>query len=178
MPLTAAYPVQQSGDRAVVSVGDIPCDIELEIPQRLALLGQPEGTKLSVDGELTFQSPAGNAHRVPLNRVTVRFLSQPMFSPRQGVVGPVVERVLEQMRAVHVLEVARAIAHQPEIADRQADGLVWFYRSYAALLGEERAEKQAGRVMERFSALRTDQATSKRAVADAFMAVRASKKYG
>ena len=177
VPLTAAYPVQQNEGRALVSVGDIPCDTELEVPLRLAFLGQSEGKKLSIAGELTFQSPAGNKFQALLNRVTVRFFSQPTFTPRQGVVVPVVERVLDQMRAVHVLDVARAIAHQPQIAEKQADGLIRSYRSYAELLGEERAEVEARRVAERFSALRADRVSSKRAVADAFMAVRASKKH-
>jgi len=177
VPLTAAYPVQQNGGHALVSVGDIPCDTELEIPLRLALLGQSEGAKLSIEGGISFQSPAGNNLQVMLNRVTIHFVSQAMFSRREGVVAPVVERVLDQMRAVNVLNVARTIAHQPNMAEKQADGLIRSYRSYAELLGEERAEVEAKRVAERFSALRADRVQSKRAVADAYMAVRASKKH-
>jgi len=178
VPLTAAYPVQQSDGRAVVSVGDIPCDTELEIILRLALLGQSEGVKLSVDGELAFQSPAGNAHNIDLNRVTVRFLSRPVFSPRQGVVEPVVERVLEQMRAANVLNIARTMAHQPDLADKQADEMIQSYKSYASLLGDERAEVEVQKAAERFWNLRADQATSKQTLADAYMAVRSSKKFG
>ena len=79
---------------------------------------------------------------------TVYFQSQPKFSP--GEVDVVILF---------------------ELAEKQVDGLVRSYRIYVAPLGEERTEKEAGRVMKRFST------TSKRAVADAYMALRASKKY-
>lgn len=175
VPLSSAYPVQQAGDQASISVGDIPCDTELEIPLRLALLGQPGGSKLSIEGVLTFRSPAGHNHTRPINRVTIRFTPQEQFHLREGVVTPVVERVLNQMRAVHVLDSARTLARQPDLAEKQADLLVHSLRSYAELLGEERAEEEAQCVEERLMSLHLDQTAAKDSVADAYIALRGMK---
>jgi len=71
VPLSAAYPSQQDGARAIVSIGDIPSDTELEIPLRLTVLAQQAGARLSVEGSLTYRSPAGNHLETALNRVTV-----------------------------------------------------------------------------------------------------------
>ena len=84
IPLSAAYPVTQNGAEAVISVGEIPSDTELEIPLRLALVGGKAGTKSSIEGWLTFRSPAGHDLQVPLNRVTVRFVSQSQFGFAPG----------------------------------------------------------------------------------------------
>ena len=65
VPLSAAFPVRQEGEQAVVLVGDMPLETELEIPLRLALLGQAPGTRLSVEGEVTFRSPVGREHEAP-----------------------------------------------------------------------------------------------------------------
>ncbi len=177
VPLSAAYPVVQFGGDSVVSAGDIPCDTELEIPLRLALVGGAAGSKLSIDGRLAFRSPAGHNLEVPLNRVTVRFMAQGQFGLLEGVVAPVVERVLSQMRAASMLSVSRAMAHKPEEAEQHTKTSIEALRSYAALLGEERAEKEAMGVAERFSALRTDQASAKQAVAAAFSVMRGGKDF-
>ena len=178
VPLSAAYPVVQSGGEAVVSAGDIPCDTELEIPLRLALVGGSPGSKLSIDGRLTFRSPAGHELETPLNRVTVRFMAQAQFALRQGVVAPVVERVLSQMGAASVLGVSRAMAHKPEEAEQSTRTSLEALRFYASLLGEERAEKEVREISERYSALRASPASAKHAVASAFSAQRGSKDFG
>jgi hypothetical protein len=103
IPLSAAYPIQQSGDQAVISVGDIPCDTELEIPLRLALLAQKVGSKLSLDGMLKFNSPAAHEITIPINRVTVRFIKSDAFQLREGMVLPVAEKIFVQMKANSVL---------------------------------------------------------------------------
>ena len=113
IPLSAAYPVRQVGEQAEVSVGDIPCDIELEIPLRLALLAQPAGAKLSLEGNLEFRSPASNEITAPINRVTVRFLEAGVFQLRDGMVLPVAERVFAQMKAASILSVSRLLALRP-----------------------------------------------------------------
>ena len=119
VPLSAAYPVQQGAGQAVVSAGDIPRATELEIPLRLALISRDAGTRLSIEGSLTYRSPAGNDFEAPINRVSVRFLEGKRFAPRQGVVAPVVEHVLTQMKAAGVLHLSRAMAHKPEEADEE-----------------------------------------------------------
>jgi Ca-activated chloride channel family protein len=178
VPLSAAYPVVQSGEEAVVTAGDIPCDTELEIPLRLALVGGSAGSKLSIDGRLSFRSPAGHDLEVPLNRVTVRFMARGQFGIREGVVAPVVERVLSQMRAASVLGVSRTMAHKPEEAERHTKTSLDALRAYASLLGEERAEKEVIGIKERFSNLRASPAMAKNMVADAYTAQRGSKKFG
>ena len=84
VPLSSAYPVTQQGDKAMVSAGDIPCATELEIPLRLALLGQKAGTRLSLDGSLTFQSPAGNRYTLPINGVSVRYHGGKILAAARG----------------------------------------------------------------------------------------------
>lgn len=176
VPLSSAYPVQQVGGQAIVSVGDIPCDTELEIPLRLALLGQPGGAKLSMDGSLLFRSPAGHEHSQAINRVTVRVMSQNQFTLREGVVTPVVERVLSQMHAVQVLNAAITIARQPDRAEKQAELFIHSIKDYAALLGEARAEEEFQQAEERLMSLRYDQGAAKHSVSAAYMTVRGMKK--
>jgi Ca-activated chloride channel family protein len=178
VPLSAAFPVVQDGGEAVVSVGDVPCDTELEIPLRLALVGGSAGSKLSVDGRLAFRSPAGHELEVPLNRVTVRFMAHAQFSLREGVVAPVVERVLSQMSAASVLGISRTMARTPQVAEQQTKTSLDALHLYASLLGEERAEKEVKGIRERFSALHASPAAAKQAVAFAHSSIRGSKDFG
>jgi Mg-chelatase subunit ChlD len=178
VPLSAAYPVVQSTDEAVVTAGDIPCDTELEIPLRLALVGGSAGSKLSVEGRLSFRSPAGHDLEVPLNRVTVRFIARSKFAIREGVVIPVVERVLTQMRAASVLNVSRTLAREPGQAEESFKTTREALHAYASLLGEERAEKVVGEIRELYMDLNSSPAAAKQAVSNAFMAQRGSKKFG
>jgi Mg-chelatase subunit ChlD len=177
VPLSAAFPVQQEKDQAIILAGDIPCDTELEIPLHLALLGQASDTRLSVEGSVTFRSPAGHDLEAALNRVTVRFLKAGVFKLREGVVAPVVEHVLEQMLAVDVLGASRLMARQPGVAEQQADRSLDSIRQYASLLSDERAEMEANKIRERFNYLHQSPAAAKQAVADAFAFVHRSKKH-
>jgi Ca-activated chloride channel family protein len=177
IPLSAAYPVQQAGGQAVVSVGGIPCDSELEIPLRLALLAQPAGARLSIQGKLEFRSPAGHQLEYPVNRVTLRFVAQDAFHLRQGVVLPVAERVFMQMKANSVLNVARMMAHKPEMAEQQTEVVLTSLRSYAGLLGEERVKKEMDSILEQFSTLTASPAASKQSVSDAHRFIRATKDF-
>ena len=177
VPLSATFPVRQEEEQASVAVGDIPCETELEIPLRLALVGQSSGSKLSVEGELTFRSPAGNELAVRLNRVTVRFLEAGKFSLREGVVTPVVERVLEQMRAVNVLGIARLMAREPaKVAERGVEYQRAVHR-YASLLGDERAEVESQKIRQYFMDMQQGPASAKSAVANAFTHLRRGKKH-
>lgn len=177
IPLSAAYPVQQIGEQAVVSVGDIPCDIELEIPLRLALLAQPAGAKLSLEGNLEFRSPAGNEIALPINRVTVRFQEPGVFQLREGMVQPVAERVFAQMKAASILSVSRLQALRPAEVEQQAGSVMTSLHAYADLLGEGRAEKEMSAVKEKFSSFAASPAAAKQAVADAHRSVRATKDF-
>jgi hypothetical protein len=137
--------------QALISVGDIPCDTELEIPLRLALLAQKADTKLSLDGTLKFHSPAGHEIMIAVNRVTVRFLEQGAFQLREGVVLPVAEKVFVQMKANSVLDLSRTRAQRPEDSRKKTEDILAGLHAYADLLGEDRAEKEIHMVKEEFS---------------------------
>ena len=177
VPLSAAFPVRQEGEQAVVLVGDMPCETELEIPLRLALIGQAPGSRLSVEGEVSFRSPIGREHEVPLNRVTVRFAEPGKFTLQEGVAAPVVERVLVQMRASNVLGLTRAWERRPEEAEQQTKESIEALRSYASLLGRERGEQEALRVSEQFSSMRRDKHFSKNIQSASYFTVRGGKKH-
>lgn len=177
VPLSATFPVRQEGEQAVVLVGDMPTETELEIPLRLALIGQAPGSRLSVEGKVSFHSPIGHELEVPLNRVTVRFQEPAKFSLREGVAAPVVERVLVQMRASNVLGLTRMWERRPQEAEEQTKVSVESLRAYASLLGEERGEREAMQVAERFSSMRRDKKFSKDIQSAAFYSIRGSKKH-
>jgi Ca-activated chloride channel family protein len=177
VPLSAAYSVQQEGGRVTIAVGDIPGDVELEVPMRVTLPGQPPGSKLSFEGALEYRSPAGNRLKTSLNRVTVRCVEQPAFQLRDGVVVPVVERVLEHIKATGVLGLSRAMAMDLAEADRQADTGVSRLRAYAALLGDERAAQEAQELEETFGLMHTAPAATKAAVSAAFARHYSAKRF-
>jgi len=177
IPLSSAYPTQQGSSQATVSIGSIPSDTELEIPLRLTLHAQPANTRQSVEGALTYRSPAGNRLETPLNRVTVRFMEQRAFGRRDGVVVPVVERVLEQIKAVNVLGTSRAMAKSAAEGAQRANASLVTLREYAALLGEERAEEEALGAKTEFSAMQAAPAAAKTVVAAAFALHRSAKKF-
>jgi len=175
MPLSAAYSVRQNGGEAIVDVGDLPADLELEIPLRLTLPAQTQGTKLSVEGRLTHLSPAGNTLEAPINRITVRFVASEGFMLRDGVVEPVARQVLAQMKAASVLSFSRAAAMMPGKAAQQADVALNTVRQYAALLGEQEAEEEALGLEMQFSQMRAAPEQSKQVVYAAFSLARGAK---
>ena len=177
VPLSAAYPAHQAGDQVVVSIGDIPSDLELEIPLRLTLFAQPDGSKLSVDGKVNYRSPAGNLLSTALNRVTVRFVEQGVFSLRAGVVAPVAERVFDQMKAVYVLGVSRAMARDAAAGVQQSETGLASLREYASLLGEERAQQEVLGMEARMAAMQAAPATAKNMVSEAYARVRSVRDF-
>lgn len=177
VPLTSLYTVQQADGQAVVSLGDIPCEIELEIPLRLALLGQPAGARLSVQGRLAFTSPAGHALECSLNRVTVRFLPVSDFHLREGVVLPVAERVFAQMKATAVMGLARTLSHQPGKASKQTRSHLARLRAYAHLLGDDREAAEMGQAEAQLHALADKPASAKNLFSLSYRAVRGTKKF-
>ena len=177
IPLSAAYPVQQAGGQAVVTVGDIPCDVDLEIPLRLAILAQPGGSRLSIEGKLAFHSPVGHDIGCPVNRVTVRFVTPGAFELRQGVIQPTAERVFIQLKAAQILEVSRLLATSPNTADQQAQTIVNRLQAYADLLGEGRANEEMNAVNAQFTSLSASPAAAKQTVANAYHLIRSTKDF-
>lgn len=178
MPLSAAYPTQQQGAEATITVGDIPCSTELEIPARVALAGHKPGSRLSFEGHVAYRSPAGNALKSSLNRVTVRFVEVPAFHLRDGVVVPVVERVLEHVKAASVLGVARAMSKSPAEGRKQRAASLSRLRAYAALLGDERAAAEAAESERSFDVMSSAPDLAKMGVAAAFARQRSVKRFG
>ena len=142
VPLSIAYPVVQNGNKAVVELGDIPCDTELEIPLRLALLPQKAGSRLSVSGSMEFTSPAGKIHKQHINRVTIRFMKKGAFEIREGLVPAVAEKVFSQLKASSLLQVNRTRFHRPEEMDKEAKRNLENLREYANKLGKERSDRE------------------------------------
>jgi Ca-activated chloride channel family protein len=173
--LSAAYPVRQLGERAVVSVGDIPADTQLEIVLRLALTVQAPGTRLSVQGKLNFRTPAGREIQIPVNRVTVRFVEQEIYRPRQDVILPVAQRVFAQMKATDMLSLSRLRASRPERAEQQTQSIMDRLRDYADLLGEEQAQLELNEVRSQFAHAAASPAAAKQAINDAFRTLRSTK---
>ncbi|HNR97704.1 MAG TPA: hypothetical protein PKH89_12170, partial [Anaerolineae bacterium] len=177
MPLSAAYSVQQEAGHAVVKVGDIPCDTELEIPVRLALAAGPAGSKLSVEGYVTYTSPADHELRSTLNRVTVRFVEPAQFQLRDGVVAPVAEKVLEQLKAANMIGFARARAKSPEEAEKLRVSDLGKLRAYASLLGDERAFAEAEESAALFRDVAASPLAAKLGISAAFRTQRRTKRF-
>lgn len=178
LPFSDAYLAQQDGNAATVQVGDVPCDTELEIALTATLPAQQDGVKLSFEGALEYLSPAGNRLRSSLNRVTLRIVAPSSFQLREGVAAPVVERVLEQLKATSVLNVSRTLRQAPGQATQQERMRLDKVRTYAALLGDERAAKEAGETESEFLSLRAAPAAAKQTVAAAYYRTRNPKKSG
>ena len=177
MPLSAAYSVQQEAGHAVVKVGDVPCDTELEIPVRLALAAGPAGSKLSVEGYVTYTSPADHELRSTLNRVTVRFVEPAQFQLRDGVVAPVAEKVLEQLKAANMIGFARARAKSPEEAEKLRVSDLGKLRAYASLLGDERAFAEAEESAALFRDIAASPMAAKLGISAAFQTQRRTKRF-
>jgi len=164
--------------QSVISLGDIPVDTQLEVVLRLLLPPQPAGSRLPIEGTLTYRSPAGNDLATSLNVVTLRFVAPAAFDRRDGAVLPVVERVLEQMKARSVLGAVRAAAIRgPAAASEQARLSVAELRTYASLLGDEAAEELAVEQRHVFAAMAAAPATTKRVVSHAFRRQRSTKEF-
>jgi len=182
-PFSAAYtvsasPLVRGTEGGVVSLGDIPVDTQLEVVLRLLLPAQSAGSRLSIEGTLTYRSPAGNDLTTPLNVVTLRFVAPETFDRREGAVLPVVERVLEQMRARSVLGTVRAAAVGGRVAaDEQARLGVAELCAYASLLGDEAAEELAAEHQRAFVAMAAAPAAAKGAVSRAFARHRSTKDF-
>ena len=110
IPLSASYVCEVVNDEAIVSIGDIPADLEVEIPLRLTLFSGKENDRIAVEGEITYISPAGSNLSTKLNRVTVRFIKKAKFKVATGVVQSVAVRVAKQLHARQVLDYSRAFS--------------------------------------------------------------------
>jgi len=176
VPLTSAFPATQEASQVKVSIGDIPGDIELEVPLRLTLFAQPAGNRASLEGRVVYRSPAGNELVARLNRVTVRFVEPDAFAPRAGVVLPVAEKVFDQLKATYFLDLSRAAAINPAAAQQRQEAGLTGLREYAALLGDERASQEILGLHADVMAFQAAPASTKQVVSNAFAKVRGVRK--
>ena len=177
MALSAAYPIQQGGGKVSVDVGDLPCDTELEIPLRVVLTTQPVGARLRFEGSVSYLSPAGNNLKTTLNRVTLRFVDQPAFQLRAGAVKPVIERVMEHLKATGILGVSYAMNKGDAESQRKVDQEMDRMRNYASLLGDEAAHNFVRDLEREILGMRSSPSVAKFAVSDAHFTIRGSKKF-
>jgi Ca-activated chloride channel family protein len=178
VPFSGSYKAELLDGQARVSIGDIPRDLEVEIPLRLTLFPGKAGSRASVQGEVQYLTPAGNRLATPLNRVTVRFVAPESFQIRQGVVEPVAERVAQQMRAAQVLNYSRAVARRADDEVQQVERERIKLREYLQLLDEEIASKMVSEMDEQLFAVRGGLPAAKSVMADAFQAQRFMRKKG
>jgi len=137
IPLSSVYKASLTDGEYSVSIGDIPLDLEMEIPLRMTLFPGKEGARMSVEGEVQYVSPADAQLSTPLNRVTVRFEKHGEFKPAMGVVEPVAERVAHQMRASQVLRYSRAVARNVPEELKRADQEGAKLKEYMGILSPE-----------------------------------------
>jgi Ca-activated chloride channel family protein len=176
--LASAYPIQHNGQSAVIGVGDIPCDTELEVPLAIAFPAQSSGVKLSFEGAVEYHSPAGNHLKSTLNRVTLRVVSPSAFHLRDGVAVPVAERVLDHLKASSVLKVSYTLYQSAPEAPQQQRLQTDKVRRYATLLGEERAEEEYDKMETDLNSLSASPIFRKQAVAAAHYRQRNPKRSG
>jgi Ca-activated chloride channel family protein len=176
VPLSASYKAELVDGRAMISIGDIPRDLEVEIPLRLTLLTGKAGQRLSIEGEVSYTSPAGNLLTAPLNRVTVRMVAPEKFQLREGVVMPVAEQVARQMRAAQVLQYSRAMARSAPAEMQRAEQDRIKLRDYLGLLGQEVADKMVAEMDDDLYAVRAASPLAKSVMANAFQAQRFMRK--
>jgi Ca-activated chloride channel family protein len=176
VPLSASYKAELVDSRAVISIGDIPRDLEVEIPLRLTLLTGKAGERLSIDGEVSYTTPAGNQLTAVLNRVTVRMVAPEKFQLREGVVMPVAEQVARQMKAAQVLQYSRAMARSEPAELQRAEQDRIKLRDYLGLLGQEVAEDMIAEMDGDLYAVRAASPTAKLVMANAFQAQRFMRK--
>ena len=136
IPLSAAYKCEIMDGQAVVSIGDIPIDLEVEVPLRLTVFSGKDGERLGVEGEITYTTLSGSNLKASLNRVTVRFIKENKYQKELGVVKPVAERIARQMHAKQVLNYSRAYNRADEAQMRDVEQERNRLRDYVRLLDE------------------------------------------
>lgn len=177
MPLSAAYPTSQGDGKAIVAVGSLPLDLELELPIRVLAPAQKVGSRMKLDGEVQYLTPGGMALKSGLNRVTLRFVEAHKFQQRDGAVIPVVERVMEHIKATSVLGYARSAAKDPQQAMEKARQESERVRAYATLLGEERGEEEAKIFEREVNYMQSAPMHSKQMVSEKHAFVRSTRQY-
>ncbi len=175
IPLSAVYTCEIVNSEAIVSIGDIPADLEVEVPLRLTLFSGKENERIPVVGEITYVSPAGKNLKASLNQVTVRFIKQKQFKVAMGVVQPVAARVAKQMHARQVLDYSRAFSRgDKEKMDRVEDDRSRL-RAYVKHLDKELQAKMIHEMDRDMQSVRSASPMAKSAVYSAYQTSRSMR---
>jgi Ca-activated chloride channel family protein len=175
IPLSPAYKCEIIDGEAIVSIGDIPIDLEVEIPLRLTLFSGKDGDRLGVDGQINYLTPSGAHLKSTLNRVTVRFVREKQYQAALGVVKPVAERIARQMHAKQVLNFSRAYNRGDETQIWEIEQAQTRLRDYVKLLGEDMQKDFVKEMDADLFSIRSGSPKSKNAVYNAFQTQRSMR---
>lgn len=175
MPLSPAYGCQISDGQAVVSVGELPLDLEVEIPLRLSLHPAKAGERLGVEGRIVHQTPSGERLEVPLNRVTVRIVEEAQYQMGKTVIQPVAEKVARQLHASQVLSYSRALSTHNAKALQEIEEAREQLGDYLNLLDDDRRQQISQEMQDDFTSLRTASPKAKDAVFAAYQQSRSMR---
>ena len=175
IPLSPSYKCEINEGEAVVSVGDIPIDLEVEIPLRLTLFSGKEGERLGIDGEIKYAAPSGDYVQREINRVTVRFIKEKDYKKALGVVKPVAERVARQMHATQVLNYSRAYSQADEEQIKAVEQSRTRFEEYLNLLDEDVQEELHEEVERDLFSVRSGSPMAKNAVYSAYQTQRSMR---
>ncbi len=175
IPLSAAYKCEIIDGEAIVSIGDIPVDLEVEVPLRLTMFAGKEGERLGVDGEITYATPSGEKLKAPMNRITVRFIQGKRYEKELGVVKPVAERIARQMHAKQVLNFSRAYNQADEAQIRDVEQERHRLREYVSMLDEPLQEELIEEMDVDMYSVRTGSPMAKNSVYNAYQTQRSMR---
>jgi Ca-activated chloride channel family protein len=175
MPLSQAYDCQIKDNLAMVSIGDIPLDLEVEIPLRLTLHPAKAGARLGIEGKVAHQTPSGETLSLPLNRVTVRVVAKPVYQEKMAVVQPVAEKVARQLHANQVLSYSRALSTKNEQALKEVEHARARLNDYLNLLDDKRRSQLSQEMQDDITSLKTASPKAKDAVYAAYQQSRSMR---
>jgi Ca-activated chloride channel homolog len=175
IPLSSFYTCEIKQNLATVSVGDIPIDLEMEIPLRLTLYAGKADTRLSIAGEVTYRSPGNADLQTHLNQVAVRFVKKQDFAFTSGVVKPVASRIAEQMQAAQVLHYSRAAQIGDPVELKTVENEQAKLRQYAQLLEHDEKHKLLSQLDANVDILRSASPDAKKVMNQAFMTSRSMR---
>ena len=178
LPLLAKYQVSQKNENVVISIGDLPCDAEVEIALRLVILPQKKDDKLTISGKLQWSSPNGKDLQAPINSVTMRFVDSATYMKKQGIVQPVAVKVLQQWKDISVLNLKRAMSSTYIDENAEREKSIKEIRTYASRLGEEQTVQELNELEKQFDDLSGPSFISKQVVYGSYARTRGQKDFG
>lgn len=175
IPLSSLYTCEIQKNVATISIGDIPTDLEVEIPLRLTLFSAKPDTRLRISGEVSYRSPGNTDLKTKLNQVTVRFVKKQQFTFESGVIKPVALRIAEQMQATQILSFSRASQKRDPAALDRVEQERSKLLEYVELLEEEDKHHLLSRFEKNFDVLRSASPDAKNVLNQAFMTSRSMR---